>query len=90
MDGQIVSVEEYQTKKQNLIEMKSQLKQKITEIEETQSFGELFVFLKKVGANFLLSDKKVRFSWQEPYNFLASEAGAAKNSTWSGVADSNC
>ena len=103
----IVSVEEYQTKKQNLIELKSQLKEKIAEIEETQSFwleparkfilscqeakiiaetqnfGELFVFLKKVGANFLLSDKKVRFSWQEPYNFLAAEAGAAKNSTWS-------
>src|SRR3989339_942251 len=34
----IVSVEEYQTKKQNLIEMKSQIKQKIAEIEETQSF----------------------------------------------------
>ena len=103
----IVSVEEYQTKKQNLIELKSQLKEKIAEIEETQSFwleparkfilscqeakiiaetqnfGELFVFLKKVGANFLLSDKKVRFGWQEPYNFLAAEAGAAKNSTWS-------
>ena len=98
----IVSVEEYQSKKQNLIELKSQLKQKISEIEETQSFwleparefilscseakiiaetqnfGELFVFLKKVGANFLLSDKKVRFSWQEPYNFLAAKAGAAK------------
>jgi len=103
----IVSVEEYQRKKQNLIELKSQLKQKISEIEEsqsfwlepakefilscqeakiiaeTQNFGELFVFLKKVGANFLLSDKKVRFSWQEPYNFLAAEAGATKNSTWS-------
>ncbi len=25
----------------------------------------------------------MRFSWQEPYNFLAAEAGAAKNSTWS-------
>src|SRR3989339_641667 len=34
----IVSVEEYQTKKQNLIEMKSQIKQKIAEIEERQSF----------------------------------------------------
>src|SRR3989338_8511097 len=109
----IVSVEEYQTKKQNLIEMKSHLKQKIAEIEEsqsfwleparefilscseakiiaeTQNFGELFVFLKKIGANFLLSDKKVRFSWQEPYNFLAAEAGAAKNSTWSESRDSN-
>ena len=109
----IVSVEEYQLKKQNLIDLKSQLKQKITEIEETQSFwleparefilscseakiiaetqnfGQLFVFLKKVGANFLLSDKKVRFSWQEPYNFLAAEAGAAKNSTWSGSRESN-
>ena len=109
----IVSVEEYQTKKQNLIEMKSQIKQKIAEIEETQSFwleparkfilscqeakiiaetqkfGELFVYLQKVGANFLLSDKKVRFSWQEPYNFLAAEAGAAKNSTWSGTRELN-
>ncbi len=109
----IVSVEEYQRKKQNMIELKSQLKQKIVEIEETQSFwleparefilscseakivaetqnfGELFVFLKKVGANFLLSDKKVHFSWQEPYHFLAAEAGAAKNSTWSGWRDSN-
>lgn len=100
--------EKYQTKKQNLIELKSQIKQRISEIEEsqsfwleparefilscseakiiaeTQNFGELFVYLQKVGANFLLSDKKVRFSWQEPYNFLAAEAGAAKNSTWSG------
>src|SRR3989304_7804066 len=74
----IVSVEKYQLKKQNLIEMKSHLKQKISEIEEsqsfwleparefilscqeakiiaeTQNFGQLFVYLQKVGAHFLL------------------------------------
>ena len=38
---------------------------------------------------FKIDDKKVRFSWQEPYNFLAAEADAAKNSTWSGTRDSN-
>ena len=98
LDGYIsglIDADEYQTKKQKLVEQKVELSQKLAALRQGQAcwlelakdiilacnsvrkvvkeknYQNLAEICQKTGSNFVLRDKKINFSFQNPFDFIS-------------------
>ena len=105
----VISLEEYQAKKEKLINKKKDLQEKLRDFaaegnnwfEQAKDFVSSLnrahylagganyesqkEFLKKIGSNFLLKERRLYFSSQNPYSLVAESEKNEKNYNWRSV-----
>ena len=113
ISGGALNLEEYQAKKQKLLNEKLEIEQKLSDFEQMGnnwlepmremifkarqakillSQGDnqqILTFLKNVGSNFILKDKKLNFAPKIGWRALAEGSPATSFSNWRRVRDSN-
>ena len=101
---EIISTEEYTTRKQKILTRKLELQEKIRDFEQkglswleparefvlklnyaeklrnSEDYQEITTFLKNIGSNYILQNKKLSFCWKFPFNLAAERSEAAHKS----------